>query len=170
MEDKVFESFLSWTTLSFVVGCYFLTFITRRLFETWKPDLKPVKKNRTECYKSEFARWWNSFILYLIPPTWGLVGAYFLFPHLTWPKGFESLQAVMFFGMVCGWLSGLLFKFLVKFLLKKAGATEEQAEKAINKFEKDPKLAGEDKKKREVEKPEIDDEETPAETPSSSGK
>lgn len=152
--DTIYESFLNLHTAAFIIGCYALTWLTRRLFETWKPSLRPNKKNHIETYKTKAALWWNSFILYLIPPAWGVLGGWVLYPYLHWPSGFESLQAVMFFGMVCGWVSGLVYKFLMKLLLKKMGATDEQAEKAAEKFEGDPKVAGEDKKKRKIEKPE----------------
>jgi membrane protein DedA with SNARE-associated domain len=81
-----------------------------------------------------------------------------LYSHLSWPPGFASRQAVIFFGMICGWLSGLLYKFLMKALLKKLGVKEEDVEKAVKKFETKPKVAGD-----------IDDEDTPAETPSGKG-
>lgn len=150
--DRIFENFLTLHTAAFVIGCYVLTWLTRRGVETGKPSLKPIKLNRTEKYKTEFARWWNSFILYLIPPAWGLLAAAVLFHHLKWPPGFDTLQAVMFFGMVCGWLSGLLYKFLMKILLRKLGAKEEELDKEVEKAEDDPKVAGEDKKERKVEK------------------
>lgn len=156
--DNIFGSFLNFHTAAFIIGCYILTWLTRRLFETWKPDLKPIKKNRTEVYKTNFARWWNSFILYLIPPVWGVVAGLLLFSHLTWPKGFESLQAVTFFGMVCGWLSGMLYKLFVKALLKKLGVKDEKETKKLVKESEEPKVAGEDKKKREVEDPVTEDE------------
>lgn len=128
--DNIFTAFWSLTTGVLVIGCFALTWITRRGIETSFRSLKPIKGGRTETYKNEVARWWNSFILYLIPPTWGLGLGALLFNHLEWPKGFESREAVMFFGMICGWLCGVLYKFLVKFFLKKMGATEAEAEEA----------------------------------------
>ena len=51
----------------YATACYVLTFITRRIVETAKPDLKKVP------YTSTFSRWWNGVILYTIGPFYGVV-------------------------------------------------------------------------------------------------
>jgi hypothetical protein len=145
--DNAFDQFMNWHTLLLALGCYILTFITRRGLETWKPSLRPVKHNRTESYKNKFAKWWNSFILYLLPPVWGVLVALVLFKHLPWPVGITTVQGAMFFGMVCGWCSGLVYKLFKKTLIARAGVATEGALPR----DKDPKVPGEDKTKREVE-------------------
>jgi len=145
MDTDIFKDFLTTACLTLLIGCYGLTWIIRRGIETAWPKLRPLKKGGTEVYLSKFADWWNSFILYLIPPAVGLGLGAGLYKHFEWPATFKTLQGVMFFGMVCGWLSGLLFKLLIRLLTKRlTGEDDKQAAEDA----KDPVVAGakEDKK------------------------
>lgn len=150
MDSDIFKDFVTTAAVVLLIGCYGLTWILRRGIETAAPSLRPVKKEGSEIYKNKLSYWWNSFILYLIPPAVGLGLGAGLYKHFVWPTTFKTLQGVMFFGMVCGWLSGLLFKLLIRVFIKRlTGEDDKQAADDA----KDPVVAGaKDDKKPEPEK------------------
>lgn len=105
----------------YATACYFLTFITRRIVETAKPDLKK------EPYTSKFSLWWNDVILYSIAPAYGVGLALALRGTDYFPaelKG-SALVAVMT-GLVCGFTCSWFFKIFKRMLAKAAKVEEEE--------------------------------------------
>lgn len=105
----------------YATACYVLTFITRRIVETAKPDLKE------EPYTSTFSRWWNDVILYTIAPVYGVVLALLLRKTDYFPEEVKGdwVVAVMF-GLVCGFTCSWFFKIFKRMLAKAAKVEEKE--------------------------------------------
>lgn len=118
--DQAFSEFLGWHTLIFGLACWILTFFTRRIVETAKPDLamQADENHPTPSYKTKLARWWNQVILYAIPVFWGMTTAG-LAKMYPFPKGIDTLSGRLFFGMVVGFFSGFMFKLVRRFVGRK---------------------------------------------------
>jgi hypothetical protein len=110
----------------FASACFVLAFITRRIVEAARPDIKKqADENEMKItYTTAFARWWNTVILYALAPTWGVALALGLRSTEYLPESFRSPQPAVIFGLVSGFLCGMFFKIFKKLLAKKVGFEE----------------------------------------------
>lgn len=132
-----------WFTLILLgVGCYVLTFITRRIFETAFPKLKAQvipgdaaakgthlegmpTVGGSEVFLSAISRWWNQVILYALAPLWGLALVVMCHGEKFYPEEFKPWIVSILIGLVMGFFSGFCVKLLKKIFLDKVGATDE---------------------------------------------
>lgn len=118
--DTALSNFWGWHTLVFGLACYILTQFTRRVVETRWPHLrKGADENSIQAtYSTEMSRWWNQVILYALPVLYGAACAVLAFKY-PFPEGMQSFSGRLFFGIVIGFFSGFLFKFVKRALAKK---------------------------------------------------
>jgi hypothetical protein len=125
--DKILETFISLQTIGLAFGSYMATFFTRRGVE-----LAVVSAKDSD---SSFGRWWNGFLLYLVPVLWGMLLSWSFFRLDAMPADIEHWQGAVLFGAICGWLSGMIYKGTMKALRKKLGTR-------AGKLPKPPEIAG----------------------------
>lgn len=106
------------------VSCYFLAFITRRIFEAGFTCLKATG-DPAKPYKNAAARWWNEVVLYAIPVLYGVGLCMLLRLTSFFPEEFRSLPAALVLGTALGFMSGFLYKVLKRLILREAGADKE---------------------------------------------
>ncbi len=108
-------------TLTIAVAVVILTFFTRKIVESIRPNLKK-RANEMQAapmYASATGMWWNEVILYAIPV---LYGAAFAFVK----SSFLHHDVMDFGGKLAfcggiGWFSSLLYKGVRKVILQKTG-------------------------------------------------
>lgn len=106
--DNALNALISWQFLLFCLGTFTITFIIRKIVEFY------VKSSLTSPF-------WNELFIPIMPPILGaLVGL--CATKYTYPDGLNNLSGRLFFGMVAGLLSGLVYK-VVKGTLKAKLAT-----------------------------------------------
>jgi hypothetical protein len=122
MNDAFVNNFFGWHTLVFMLGCYVLTFFTRRVLETAIPSL-PMKADENDpapSYPTVMSRWWNKVIVYVLPVAFGaLLGL--VAKKYPFPDGFQSVSARLLFGVFAGFFSGFVFKIVTQIIGKKFG-------------------------------------------------
>lgn len=116
-------------------ACYVLTFITRKIVETAKPDLKKQADANSKkiTYLSAGARWWNDVILYTLAPTFGAALALGLKDTDYFPDEFKggtlvALMAGVCVGFTCGWF----FKIFKKLLTRATGMKDGELDKTVD--------------------------------------
>jgi undecaprenyl pyrophosphate phosphatase UppP len=114
----------------FAAAVYFFSFILRRVVENIFPCLVH-KAADGEDYKSAISRWWNTVILYAIPPAWGVAIAFFIRNTALFPDSFREWQTAIVFGIAFGSMSGLLYKLLKRVLAAKAGVKVKDEDDAV---------------------------------------
>lgn len=120
--DNAIANFLQFGTLVLACAVFILTFFVRRIVETAVPSVKKQADENAKAvtYKTTFARWWNSVILYAIPVVIGsligLVNISFIFTG-----DIKTISGRMIFGGVVGWFSSFLYKVVRKMIIKKTG-------------------------------------------------
>lgn len=103
------------------IGIFILTFFTRRVVELGYPKLrKQADANLPKItYLTPLSRWWNEFLLYLIPVVYGclagLSSSEFLF------TGIPDPFAKILFGGGVGWFASTLYKLVRRLMIQKAG-------------------------------------------------
>jgi hypothetical protein len=117
--DQAINQFWHWGTVGLAVLVVIGTFFVRRIIETAVPSVKAQKDG---TYKTKFALWWNSVLLYSIPIVvgagLGLVGSYY---EGSLPESIKTHVGGLFFGVIIGWFSSFIYKVLRKVLKKKTG-------------------------------------------------
>ena len=115
MESQI-TSFLSLETIAFSLVVYIFCQIVRTSTE------KTIGKLRwpfiTEHFKTHIKDFWNEAFLPILPIVAGGVAAYFL-PFYPYPPSFSTtLTSRIFFGIIAGGMSGVVYK-TAKFYLRK---------------------------------------------------
>lgn len=118
--DSAIDQLLSLGSMIFAVSIVIVTFFIRRVVETQWPDLrKQADENAiATTYLNNFARWYQTVILYAIPVVvGGLLGllkiTYFF------PESIQTAGGRLFFGGVVGWFSSAIYKVVKKMLASK---------------------------------------------------
>lgn len=156
--DQLYEQLISRETLILGFAVFIATFFVRRIVETAVPSCKDKEDGELgSTYKTKFGLWWNSVILYAIPVVLGASLALLAFKFDVLP-GVKTLAGAGMWGAVVGWCSSFVYKFARKFIKKKTGL-DITPDLSDSTKDSDPP----------AKKPEIDDEDTPAETPSGKG-
>jgi hypothetical protein len=153
--DQLYEQLISRETLILGFTVFIVTFFIRRIVETAVPS---CKGKDGAPYKTKFGLWWNSVILYAIPVVLGSALAIWAFTAEVLQGDFKTIPGAGMWGAIVGWCSSFTYKFVRKFIKKKTGVD-------ITPTLSDPTKDSDPPEK----KPEIDDEDTPEETPSSKG-
>lgn len=98
-----------------------ITFFIRRVVETALPNLKKKADENSPqvTYLTEFARWWNSVILYALPVVTGSALA-IVKPDWFLPESATKGDAFLY-GMIIGWFSSFLYKVVRKTLKARTG-------------------------------------------------
>jgi drug/metabolite transporter (DMT)-like permease len=124
----------------FASACYVLTFLTRRIVEAAKPDVRKQadENDKKVTYTTSFARWWNTVILYALAPGYGVLLALCLRGTDYFPPNFQETAPAMLLGLVAGFLSGFLYKLLKKLIAGRAGVEEASLEGSSD----DPSVPG----------------------------
>jgi hypothetical protein len=119
--DEAITQLVSIYTLLFMLGCWVLTFLTRRVVETAIPSLKKKSDENDSqiTYTTPFSRWWNQVLLYFIPTCWGMLGGASLGSVYPFPEGIQSMSGRIFFGMVCGFFCTFGYKLIMFIILQK---------------------------------------------------
>ena len=106
---------------------FFLTFITRKIVETAKPDLKKQAdaNDAKKTYTTTAARWWNEVILYGLGPLFGVALALGMRDTDYFPEQLRSNTLVVVMAGIClGFTCGYLFKIFKKLLSRATGVDE----------------------------------------------
>jgi hypothetical protein len=103
---------------------FFLTLFTRKIVETWNPDLKRQSdvNDPKKTYLSSAARWWNEVILYSLGPFFGVVLSFSMVTSEYFPDMFKgnwivTAMAGLCVGFSCGWVYKLSKKFLARAMM-----------------------------------------------------
>lgn len=115
--------FLGWQFVLFCLGIATLTFIVRKIVEYFldKPSV-PMEKG---------SKLWTELLLPVGPVITGAILGY-LFKGYPFPEGISSDSARMFFGLVAGMFSGLVYRIINGMLKNKADEIGEQAAEALD--------------------------------------
>lgn len=108
---------------------FFLTFITRHIVETAKPDWKKQAdaNDKKKSYISAGARWWNEVILYTLGPMFGVALALGLADTDYFPEQLKANTLVVVMSGIClGFTCGWFFKIFKKLLSKGSGVSEDE--------------------------------------------
>ena len=103
---------------------FFLTYSTRKIVETAKPELKKQAdaNDAKISYKSTGARWWNEVVLYSLGPFFGVVLAFSLRETEYFPAMFKANYALTAMAGICvGFTCGWFFKIFKKFVSRTTG-------------------------------------------------
>ncbi len=121
--DQAISQFFTAGTAILALSIVIVTFFIRRIVETAVPSVKKQadENHPTPTYKTGFARWWNSVILYSIPVLVGSTIGFFNVSYLFNIEGMDTAGSRIFFGGVVGWMSSYLYKILRLTLKKKTG-------------------------------------------------
>lgn len=102
--DSVLYALFSWNFLFFCLGIAALTFVARKLVEYFILDNPKLPGNKS-------SKLWQSLLLPIGPVCSGaLIGL--LASKYPYPQGIESISARVLFGLVAGFLSGLVYRVL----------------------------------------------------------
>lgn len=118
--DDALDQLLNFGSLIFAVSVVIATFFVRRTVETAWPHLrKQADENAPQVtYSTQFARWYQTVILYAIPVVvGGLIGLIDV-PYF-FPDSVQTMEGRLFFGGVVGWFSSALYKVAKRILAKK---------------------------------------------------
>jgi len=120
--DEIVQQFISTGAVILALACYIVTWFIRRAVETARPSLakKADENHKDATYETPFARWWNKFILYLIPVVTGALSGLIDMPFI-FGEDLKTTAARCLFGSVIGWFSGMLYKGLRMGFAKKLG-------------------------------------------------
>lgn len=117
MHDLV-EQFLSMSTMVFCLAVVALVWIQRRLLE----GFLPVLKNK----ETRVGKMWREMFVPLAPiGTGGIAGM--VATKYPYPEMFTSFSSRLFFGLVCGLLSGLVYRLIKKNVMDKLAKPEAEA-------------------------------------------
>jgi hypothetical protein len=103
-------------SLVYGVAVIILTFTVRKIVETAIPSVKKkADENDPEVtYATTFGRYWNQVILYVLPPTVGMLIALMNVSYLHGESGPAELGGRIFNGIVIGGCSAMVYKMLKK--------------------------------------------------------
>lgn len=120
--DEAIAQLMSLGTIVLGVSVYIGVALIRRLVETQWPGLKQKapEDDKEVTYGSVGARWYNKVVLYFLPPVLGGVVGLFEVPFI-FGETITSMGGRIFFGIVVGWFSSLLYKVLTGGIEKQTG-------------------------------------------------
>jgi hypothetical protein len=110
----------------FGAAVYVLSFLTRKFLETAFSCLKYTAEDAKskKPYPNAASKWWNEFILYVLPPGWGVACALVMLKTELLPEGFREWRVAVFFGIAMGSICGLLYKGLKKLITDRLGGVD----------------------------------------------
>lgn len=104
------SEFLNLSTIVFCLVVFCLVWVQRKVVEGLLPKLKDPK------YK--YSHYWTELFVPIGPiSTGGILG--FLVSEYPYPEMFSTSTSRTFFGIVCGLLSGLVYRLVKKNVLEK---------------------------------------------------
>lgn len=136
--DEVFQTFFSAQTIFLCLGIYVITFVMRKVIETWKPKVR-------------FNRWWREIFVPIGPIVNGaLLG---LMKNIAWPDMLgESLGGRMLYGAICGLFSAFIYNRIRAWMKSKtdpsavaAPAAEDNSNEGLPMIESLPPMSDETK-------------------------
>lgn len=107
--DTGLQALLSWQFLLFCLGIAAITFIMRKIFEF-------IVLDNPKMPGSKASRLWTDLLLPVGPVFTGAIIAFFA-KHYPYPNGIVSASGRILFGLVAGFLSGLIYR-VIKGMLK----------------------------------------------------
>jgi uncharacterized membrane protein YedE/YeeE len=126
--DTVLQAFISWQFIFFCLACAAITFVARTIIE--------YVLDNPNVPASKHSKFWKDLFLPLLPIFFGPMGAW-LASGFPYPDGLGNSSARVVFGLVAGFLSGIVYRIVKSFLVSKITApTEEEAaaiRQSINK-------------------------------------
>jgi hypothetical protein len=121
MED-ITTIIFGWHTIGIALVAYICTAVTRRIVETRWPGLKKQadELSASVTYGSNFAKWYQQVILYLMPLVYG-GAAGVCAKFYPWPSGVHNWVSRMVLGIICGFFSGYAYKLIARLIGQKVG-------------------------------------------------
>lgn len=127
--DNVLQALLSWQFVLFCLACAAVTFVARKIVE--------FVLDNPKIHASKTSKFWTDLFLPIFPILFGPLGAW-LASNFPYPQGLESVSARVVFGLVAGFLSGLVYRIIKSLLVSKITApTAEQIEAIRQSINKD---------------------------------
>lgn len=109
--DAGLEALLSWQFLLFCLGIAAITFVIRKIVEFTILDNPKMPGNR-------FSKIWRNLLLPIGPVFTGLIVSFFATGY-PYPSGIDSVSGRLLFGLVAGFLSGLVYRVITGMLKNK---------------------------------------------------
>ena len=120
--DKIFDTLLTWQFLMFCLGVAAITSVIRNTTDYLFNNNSKLRK---------FKPAWEELLLPVIPILLGsLIG--WLAVKYPYPGDIDSSSGRVFFGMVAGLFSGLVYRLLKSLLLSNIKGTEDPNDNLIN--------------------------------------
>lgn len=119
--DKIFDTLLTWQFLMFCLGIAAITSVTKT-FSDFVFKNKKLKKIQPV---------WNELVLPIYPIILGSALGHFLSKY-PYPGDISTMSGRIFFGMVAGMLSGVVYRLLKSLLLANIKGTEDPNDNLIN--------------------------------------
>lgn len=114
--DNVLQALLSWQFVFFALAIAAMTFVLKKVVE-FAIDNQSIPTGSM----TKENRFWKELVLPISPVVMG-AGAGFLAKMYPFPEGIESASARLAFGMVAGFLSGLVYRIVKGTLASKLQA------------------------------------------------
>lgn len=120
--DEAIAQLTSKGAVVLAVVVYIAVSLVRRLIETQWPALKQkaAEDDAEVTYGNAAARWYNKVFLYFLPPIMGGCSGLFDIPFV-FGEDIKETTGRVFFGIVVGWFSSMLYKLLTGGLSKQTG-------------------------------------------------
>ncbi len=113
--DAGLEALLSWQFLLFCLGIAAITFVIRKIVEFTILD-------NPKMPGSKFSKFWRELLLPVGPVFTGSIIAFFA-KQYPYPQGISSASGRLLFGLVAGFLSGLVYRVITGMLRSKIQIT-----------------------------------------------
>lgn len=172
--DKAIIDIFTWQTILFCIGVYFLTFIIRRFVDRliaffqakraarYQAKLEAFKKAQEKLNVQaslppeskppqplvDLVWWWRELFLPLLPLFVGAFSA-LLIKSYPYPSLVATNGIRVFFGIVCGGVSAMLYKILKNILRKAGGMKQDEGTDTKEDFDLMPLTKPSEKPKEE---------------------
>ena len=108
--NTVLQALISWQFVFFCLACAAVTFVAKTIIE--------YVLDNPNVPASKHSKFWKDLFLPLLPIFFGPLGAWLAvgFPY---PEGLGNTSARVVFGLVAGFLSGMVYRIVKSFLVSK---------------------------------------------------